>query len=335
MDEARSPAQRRGLRLPWRYLLRRLAGVPLQLLAIYTLVFGLLAMLPDPIAASMDPEWSEATVTSQRARLGLDQPLWQRYLTQLGGLLTGDLGTSTMSSRPVSEVIGRALPVTLSLSGTALALAFPLGIALGAWQARRPGTPGDTGVSLLTLTLFSTPVFLLGFLLQVGATWVGLPITTSTSSLMMGEPSTWDRITQGVATVILPSLAMALPSVAVVARYTRAAVLEVASADHVRTARAKGLPERLVWRRHVLRNAAIPILTLVGLSLPRLVAGSVVVERVFSQPGIGATLLSAISAVDVPLLLGLFLLYGLAVAVGNLAADVAVALADPRVRHDG
>jgi peptide/nickel transport system permease protein len=272
-----------------------------------------------------------------RESMGLDRPLLEQYVHWVKSFFTGDFGYSYSHFRPVSEVIAEALPGTLLLGGLALAVAFGFGAAAGVWQAVRRGTTTDSLLTFVTLFIYSMPAFWLGLMLILAAStwfsWLGLPVSgmTSVDHASLGPLG---RIADIAGHLVLPTIALGLGSAAGVARFMRGEMLEAIGQDYVRTARAKGLPERVVMGRHALRNALIPMVSLLGLYLPILFGGAVVIEVVFSWPGMGRTMYDAVLARDYPLVLATSFLFGLLVIAGNLFADLLYAFVDPRVRYD-
>lgn len=274
-----------------------------------------------------------------RRNLGLDEPLHVQYVKWLGAFLTGDFGYSFSQSRPVAAAIGDALPNTLVLSGVSLVVIFLLGCAVGVVQAVRQYSLLDEGLTFAALFIYSMPGFWLALMLVllVSAPWMPealrLPISgmTSIGHDAMGP---WEQLLDRARHLVLPSIALGLASAAGVARYMRGSMLEVIRQDYVRTARAKGLSRARVILRHALRNALLPVISLLGLYLPLLFGGAVVIEYVFSWPGMGRLLYNGILARDYPLVMAATFLFGALVVAGNLLADLLYAAADPRVRYD-
>ena len=323
-----------------RYVARRvLLAIPL-LLGIVTVTFLLLHLAPgDPTAAYFNPNVPPDVVEAMRHNLGLDQPLHVQYVRWLESFFTGDFGYSFSQHRPVAAAIGDALPATLLLSGVSLALIFVLGCAVGVVQAVRQYSRLDTGLTFGALFIYSMPNFWLALMLilLVSAPWMPealrLPISgmTSIGHDAMGP---WRQVLDRARHLVLPSIALGLASAAGVARYMRGSMLEVIHQDYVRTARAKGLSRTRVVLRHALRNALLPVVSLLGLYLPLLFGGAVVVEVVFSWPGMGRLLYNGILARDYPLVMAATFLFGGLVVGGNLLADLLYAAVDPRVRYD-
>ena len=327
-----------------RYLLKRvLLAIPL-LLGIATVLFFVLHLAPgDPTSTLFGPNVSEQAVEQLRRNWGLDQPMHVQYVKWLGAVLTGDLGYSFTRNTPVSTLLLRILPNTLVLSGAALVLAFAGGIALGIVQALKRNTLVDSVLSAVSLFFYSMPSFwlalmmILVFSLFAGTVW-DWPFSFPPSGMVSPDHDLmgfWDRLGDRIAHLVLPATTLALVLAAGLARYVRGSMLEVMGQDYVRTARAKGLPERTVIVRHVLRNALIPVVTLVGLYLPFLFSGAVFVEVVFSWPGMGKLMVDAITQRDYPVVLGGGLLFAGIVVAGNVVADLLYRVVDPRIRYDG
>jgi peptide/nickel transport system permease protein len=313
-----------------RYLAGRLARSGLLLLLLTLIAFSLMHLAPgDPAALLYGVDASPADLAQVRARWGLDRPLPIQYLSWLANVARGDLGRSLTDGRPVAAAIGERLPATLLLAGSALALALGFGVLLGTMAAAHPGTPLDRVLVLFATLAYSIPPFWLALLLilVLAVSWGWLPSGGLTSAA--GPTSFLDVFSH----LLLPALVLALPPLARFLRFTRTGLLEVFGCGYVRTARAKGLPEAAVLFRHALRNAAIPIITLLGLAIPGLVSGSVVVETVFAWPGLGRLMVDAAFARNYSLLMGDVLLVGALVVFGSLLADVAYTLADPRIRY--
>ncbi|GIV79694.1 ABC transporter permease [Litorilinea aerophila] len=302
-----------------RYVVARLLGMIPVLLGIVFVTMLTLDLIPgDPVALMLGDNARPEEVAALRAKLGLDQPLAVRYVRYLGNVLQGDLGRSILSNRPVLDEIADVWPKTLQLTVAAMVLAVLLGLTTGVISAVRPGGLLDALVRLLALIGLSMPVFWLGLvLLYVFAYYFRL--------FPVGGSGTWRHL-------VLPSIALAAPSIAIVSRMTRSSMLEILREDYVRTAWAKGLGERLVLVRHVLRNALIPIITVIGLQFGQLMGGAVLTETVFAWPGLGRLIVLAIFARDYILLQGSVLVFALSFVVINAAVDISYAYLDPRTR---
>jgi peptide/nickel transport system permease protein len=315
-----------------RYLLRRLAQAIVTLVAVTVLLFGLLHAIPGgPLrnligeAVGADPAAAERA----EALLGLDRPLWERYLGWAGSLLVGDLGESWVVApgRPVAPLLMTALGNTLLLTGSALLLALVLGGLVGITSALRPGSPLDLGLGLGSLLIGGAPTFWLGMLLLIVFA-VELSWLPAGGAQTFGRDDPLDRLRY----LVLPVMTLAAVQAAAWGRYARAALLDELGREHLHTARAKGLSEAAVLVRHAAPNALPPLVALLSLEVPALVAGATVTEAVFSYPGLGRLLLTSLRAYDWPLVQGIALILAIAVVVSSLAAEVVVALADPRLR---
>lgn len=314
---------------------RTLAAVGIVFL-VATLSFALVHAAPgEPFAAMReDPRVSAELADRMRAQYGLDRSLGEQYVRYIVRLARGDLGESFLQRRPVRAVLADALPNTLLLMTTALVAAVALGVALGAIQAYRRGSRFDAIAGNVSLALASIPEYLLAIaLLGVFAYRLPLFPTAGMADLVLWRfYSPLERLADLARHLVLPATTLVLIVGAVVARYQRAALLDVLPDDFVRTAKAKGVSPPRVLFVHALRNALLPTITLIGLVFPALVGGAVFVETVFGWPGMGRTIVDALSARDYPLVIGSVVVGSVFVVVGGLVADVAAAAADPRTR---
>jgi peptide/nickel transport system permease protein len=306
---------------------RLLAAVPVVLI-VATVVFLLLRMAPgDPARVIAGDMASEETIAQIRTNLGLDRPLPTQYALAMGAMAQGDLGTSIVSKKPVSALIGARIGPTAALALTSLLLtvllAIPLGV-LSAWWHRRAF---DRATMALTVLAFSVPAFVVGYLLilvfSVTLNW--FPV--------QGYAPLADGVGGFLYRLVLPSLTLATVFVALITRITRASMLDVLGEDFVRTARAKGAPERYVLFRHALRNAAAPIVTVVGVAVTTLISGVVVTETIFNIPGVGSLIVDAVLARDYPVVQGTILFFSFIYVFVNLAIDLIYVLLDPRIRY--
>ena len=317
-----------------RFLLLRLVKMVAVVLAIVVVNFLLIHAAPgDPASViagqsgAADPQF----LAQLRQQFGLDQPLPVQLWLYVRGILHLDLGISHRQGRTVASLLLERLPATLLLTGTAFAFALVAGIALGSAAARRVGRLTDTVITVLALGFYATPIFWVGLMLVlVFSVWLGwLP------SFGMGTVGADLHGLAAVADVVpylvLPSLTLGRFYVAVYARLTRASMLEVSDQDFVKTARAKGVPEGRILRRHILRNALLPVITYAGIQAGQLIGGSILVETVFAWPGIGRLAFEALLARDYPVLLGVFLCTSVLVVVFNLLTDLVYRVADPRM----
>lgn len=303
------------------FILRRVAGAVPVLLAVSLATFALLYLVPgDPVKALVGEHASPETIANARRELGLDLPLHERYLTWLGKTLSGDLGRSWLTGRPVAASIAARFPVTARLALTAFAVSVVFGLGVGVYSAARQNTPADHLVRLALLLAGAVPVFVLGTLAMYafGVKLRLLPVSG------VGDGS--------FRYFVLPGLVLGLYLSIYQARMTRSVMLEVLRQDYVRTARAKGLPERVVIWRHAFRNALVTVITLLGGSLSNLLVGSVLTETIFNLPGVGRFTVDAAYARDFPAVMGCFLFQSVVFVAANVLVDVGYALADPRVR---
>lgn len=299
-----------------------------------TLAFVLAHLAPgDPFSVD-DPRITAATRDALRASFGLDRPLPEQYLRWLANAARGDFGWSFSRHVPVGRALADALPATLLLMGTGLALAFAGGIVVGAWQAARRGTLLARAADGAMLLLYATPDFWLALLALLAlAHWAPVfPPGGAVDPVMHDFMGPWARAADRLHHLVLPALVVATLAGATIARYQRAALLEVLSAEYVLAARARGLGERRVVLRHALRNALGPVVALVGVALPALLGGALFVERVFDWPGMGQLALGAIASRDYPLVTASVAVSGLLVAAGSTVADLLARLVDPRLR---
>lgn len=324
------------------FILRRLLGAIPLLLGVATLIFFVLNLAPgDPTAFYFSPTIPPEVIDQIRRNLGLDQPIYIRYVKWLGAFLTGDFGYSFARSQPVADVVFGALPNTLMLTGIALVLVFLIGIAIGVYQAVRQYSAGDSVLSVVALFFYSMPSFWLALMLMLvfslkAHQW-GWPIAfppTGITSVDYDFLPLGAQIRDRLMHLVLPVSTLTLALAAGVARYTRGQMLEVIRQDYIRTARAKGLPERSVILKHALRNSLIPVITLLGLYLPFLFSGAVFVEYIFAWPGMGRVIVEAIFQRDYPVVMATSFIFAAMVVAGNLLADVLYAVADPRIRYD-
>jgi ABC-type dipeptide/oligopeptide/nickel transport system permease component len=300
------------------YLLRRsLQSVPVVLGVIFAVMLTIELIPGDPVTLMLGEHATQESVAAVREALGLDKPLLVRYVQYIGNLFHGDLGRSLRERRLVSEELADVWPATLELTAAALAIAVIFGVLAGVVSAVWPNSFFDGVVRLGSLFGLSMPVF-----------WTGLTLIIFFSLWLPWLPVGGSG---SVRHLILPAVTLALPSLAMVARMTRSSVLEVLHEDYIRTARAKGVREQTVVLKHGLRNACIPIVTLLGLQVGQLLGGAVLTETVFAWPGMGRLIVRAIFARDYILLQGAILVFALAFVLINLIVDISYAMFDPRV----
>ncbi len=316
------------------FVLRRLGLACFTVVLVVCLTFLLAHLAPgEPMIGDAELRHADpALIARERHSFGTDRPLPEQLARYAANVARGNLGQSFAMRRSVAALIGERLPRTLLLGITALVLSFAAGIAVGTAQAARRGSGADRGLGLLALVFYSTPSFFLGLVLLYlfGQRLGWLPIGGMTDPLVHAALSPLGRVVDVLRHLVLPALTLALVNAAAVARFQRAALADVLNAEFIRTARAKGVSRLRVILRHGLRGALGPVVTLAGVAVPFMLAGSVLVETVFAWPGIGRLLEQAIAARDYNVITGLGLVTGVLVALANLAADLGVAALDPR-----
>jgi len=320
------------------FLARRLAQGLAVVALVATIVFFLIHAAPgDPFSASMEnPGISESIRATWRHAYGLDRPLGEQYVRYVTSIARGDLGFSFSLQRPVSKALATALPNTLLLMAIALVAGFGIGIAVAIAQVRRRGKLSDRLLGGISIFLFSVPDFWLAMLILVSlAYWLPLfPIGGSVDPVMHDSMGTAGRGLDLARHLVLPSLTLALLYFPIIARHQKAALLESISSDYVTTARAKGVSERSIITRHALRNALLPVVTILGIAFPALLTGAVFVEKVFSWPGMGLLIVNSINSRDYPLLTAAVLLGSTFVVVGSILSDVLYRWLDPRLHGE-
>lgn len=310
-----------------RYLLRRLGFLLLTLLVSSALIFVICRLLPGDVArVILGREASDAAVAALREQLGLNRPLPLQYLDWLAGFVTGDWGESFSTRQPIRELVGERLANSLMLAGLTMLIAVPLAIGLGVLAGLRADRPADTAISVSSLAVVGLPEFVTGLLL-IELFAFRLRWLPANSSIAPGA-----GFVEALPQLVLPALTATLVLLAYIVRLTRAGVIEELKQGYVRTAALKGLPWRTVVLRHVLRNALLPTITVIAISLGWLISGLIVVENVFNYPGVGRLLTFAIDRRDLPLLQAISMITVLVFALSNLGADLLYALLNPRIR---
>lgn len=331
-----------------RYIVRRLLGAIPVLFGLSIVLFAFVHLLPgDPCSAILGQHRTEAACARLRANLGLDEPLYVQYLDYLGGLLRGDLGVSVINNKPFLDEFLVRFPGTIELTLGALVFAVGLGIPLGRLAARHAQGWLDGVVTAISLFGISIPVFVLGLVLVVifGVALGWLPTQGRIEARLRFESVTnfmlvdtllagrLDLFVDAVRHLILPSIALGSIPLAIITRITRASVIEVSHEDYVRTARAKGLSERRVDERHIMRNAWLPVTTVIGLQVGGLLAGAVLTETVFVWNGVGRWVVDAIGNRDLTIVQSTILVFALIFLVVNLIVDIGYAFLNPRIRY--
>lgn len=311
------------------YVVRRTLQALVVLVGVSILVFALMHLVPgDPIRLALGTRFDPDTYEALRERAGLDQPLVVQYFGWAGGALTGDLGVSFRSGEAVTGLIVERLGATLSLAGASLAVALLIAVPLGMVSALRPRSPVDYVATTFSQAGISIPEFWMGIVLILVFA-AGLDVLPSSGYVPLGE-----SVGGWLSHLVLPAITVGVVSGSILTRFVRSSVLEALGQDYTRTARAKGLRERTVVRRHVVRNALVPVVTVTGVQLAYLLSGIVVVEVVFAWPGLGLLALQAVEARDYPLLQGAVLLFAFFFLVVNLIVDLLYAYLDPRISYE-
>ena len=331
-----------------KYIARRLLGAIPVLIGLSIILFAFVRLLPgDPAGAVRGQHATPERIATMRGYLGLDDPLWEQYLRYVGHMLQGDFGSSVINNQPVLRELLVRLPATIELTLGAMVFAAGVGIPLGRFAARHAQGLSDGAVTVISLLGVSIPVFVLGLTLQyvfaVQLEW--LPAAGRVDprarlefqsnfvlidSLLMGRP---DLFIDGLRHLILPAIALGSIPLAIITRITRAAVLDVANEDYVRTARAKGLTERRVDSRHVMRNAWLPVVTVIGIQVGGLLAGAVITETVFAWGGVGRYVVDAINNRDYLVIQNTILIFAIIFLLVNLLVDILYAFLNPRIRY--
>jgi peptide/nickel transport system permease protein len=316
-----------------RIFLQLLRGVAV-VAGVVTLTFVLLRLAPgDPAERLLGPTATPAQIAAQRDALGLDDPLPVQYAAWIARVSRGDWGTSIATGRPVSEMMGAAWPATVRLVGVSILLSYLIGIVVGAIQASRGGSALDTTLSITTVTLFAMPGYWLGLVLvMVFAYALRILPAFGAAGLDADFLSPGARFADGLRHLALPLATLTLIGIGGTARFVRASMLELRGAPFITVAEAKGIGARRILFQHVLRNALIPVVTLLGLSLPALFSGAVFVEAIFAWPGVGRVLVEGVQARDYPVVMAATSISALLVVAGNVLAEIATARVDPRLR---
>jgi peptide/nickel transport system permease protein len=314
-------------------LARRALGGLGVVLGVVTLMFALLRLAPgDPALLLVGPAATPAQVSAQRHALGLDRPVTEQYVTWLGRFTRGDWGTGIATGRPVRTMLAQAWPATVGLVGVSLVLSYLIGIVIGVVQAVRGGRL-DTALSIASVTLFALPGYWLGLMLVMVFTyrlrWLPAFGAAGFDADFLPPGA---RLADRLRHLALPLATLTLVGIGGTARFVRGAMLDVAGAPYVTVARAKGLSETRVTLGHILRNALIPVVTLLGLSLPALFSGAVFIEAIFAWPGVGRVLVEGVQARDYPVVMAATAISAVLVVLGNLLAEALVSWVDPRAR---
>ena len=317
-----------------RFVAARVAHAAIVVIIVTTIAFFLLRLAPGDPFSYDNPAVSPSIRAQMRASFGYDRPVVEQYVRYLGNVARGHLGYSTQSLRPVSDILLATAPRTLSLALVSIALATLIGVALGVFAAARHRSVSDRLISTFSVFVYSIPEFWLALIIQMTfGFWLGwFPITGFNDPLVADYGSAGEVFVDRLKHMVLPTLALTILIAVVLARFQRAAMIDVLPSDYLRTARAKGAPERQVLVRHALRNALTPTITMLGLLVPTVLGGIYFIEYVFDWHGLGWLAVNAVRDLDYDVATASVVLSGVLVAVGSLAADIAVAFADPRIR---
>jgi peptide/nickel transport system permease protein len=331
------------------FLIRRVIGIAAVMIGVSVITFAISHVIPaDPAVAALGDHATDEQIAAFRTEYGLDRPLPEQYLTYVTGIVHGDLGRSIRTRRPVVDDLVDSFPATLELSFTALLVSIVVGVPAGIWSALSRGRLPDIFVRLLALAGGSIPVFWLG-LIVIGLGYYQLgwfpgggridafvaPPPPRTGLYIVDSLIAWDleALRSSLQHLVLPALTLGYFSTAVITRMTRSSMLEVLGQDYMRTARAKGLRERIIVLRHGLRNALIPTITIIGLTFGSLLSGAVLTETIFSWPGLGRYATASAVSLDFPAVLGVTLLAAVVYPLANLVVDVAYYWLDPRIQR--
>lgn len=309
------------------YIVRRFILLFLTIALVSVITFAVFQIIPgDPVRIILGPEADEVQVANLEVQLGLDKPLHEQYTSWIAGAVQGDFGQSIRYNRSVSSLILDRLPITLSLALMAIIIVLMVAIPLGIFMAKRQNKISDVVFSSVTQLGMAIPSFWLGMLLIL---YLGMNFNFLTLS---GYVPWTESVTGAIGALLLPAFTIAIPQIAVKFRYVRNAILEQLRLDYVRTIRSKGITERFVMYKHVLKNSMVPILTVFGLIFAEVVAGTIIVEQVFGLPGIGSLLVDAISYRDFPLVQGIVMYITVVVVIINFFVDIFYSIIDPRIR---
>ncbi len=317
------------------YILRRIIQAIPVIIGITLLTFAIMQLAPgSPLETMIDPKISPEEIQRAEENLGLNEPVVVQYFNWIKEITKGNLGYSVKTQKPVSEMIIERLPATLLLTLTAFTISFSLGVPLGVYSATNRYTKSDYGLTVFSFIGISIPSFFFGlgliYIFSIKLGW----FPTSGLKTIGGNLTGFGGFIDQLRHLILPSIVLALPNMATVMRFTRSSMIDVMENDYIRTARAKGVKEKVVRYKHALRNALIPVVTIFGLSIPFLFGGAYITETIFNWPGMGSLGISAITAREYPIIMGLNLFTSVLVLSGNLIADIMYAFVDPRIRYN-
>ncbi|MBO3091032.1 ABC transporter permease [Schleiferilactobacillus harbinensis] len=318
----------------WKTILRRVILMIPQIIVLSLFVFLLAKMMPgDPFTGLITPTTSASQIARLRKEAGLDNPWYVQYVDWVGRALHGDFGMSYQMQRPVTAIIGERAINTLYLSVLSVILTYLIGIPLGVWAGRYEGTGIDTSIQFYNFISMSTPPFVV-YLLAIAAFGFGLSWFPTSGSVSVNASGFFGIMISRLYHIILPSLLIAFLGNAGIVQYLRSGIVDNKLEDYVKTARSKGVPERVVFNKHILRNSLLPIAAFFGNVITGLLSGSVFAETIFSYPGMGKLFVDSVGGRDYSIMTALILLYGILTLLGNLLSDIIMSIVDPRIRID-
>lgn len=315
----------------WKTVLRRLLMMIPQIIILSVIAFFVAKLMPgDPFTGLIDPSIDPAIIEKMRIEAGYYDPIHIQYFRWIGNILQGDFGQSILFKQPVLSVISQRLNNTIWLSLLTMVLTYLIALPLGMIAGRYQNSLADKIITVYNFLTFSTPTFIFAIIMlwMFGFSLGWFPTRGSIGSGVEGLAAVFSRIHH----MILPALTMAILSTTVTIQYLRTGIIDAKSQDYVRTARAKGVPERVVYNRHIFRNSILPIASFLGYELTGLIGGSIFIENIFTYPGIGQLFYNSISSRDYSVILGLLLIFGLATLLGTLISDIIMSIVDPRIR---
>ena len=316
------------------YLLKRGSLGFLLVIGLIVVTFFLLRFSPgNPASVAYDPNGKASAVARMQDDLGLNKPIGSQFISWVTNMFHGNWGTSYAVHRPIGEILKQTLPNTLFLTIPALLIQLFFGILLGLWQITKKDSLIDRSLSTVNLILYAIPTFWIALVLvMVFSQKLGLLPSSQMLSFTYQEMTIWQRLADGLSHLILPVVSMSLVSVAVISRYVRNCIAEVLNQEYILAARARGLSEKRIFYKHAFRNAMVPLITLIGQHFPALVGSSIVIELIFSWPGMGRLIVFSAFARDYPVIIACTFVMATFVVIGNLLADVISAIVDPRIR---
>ena len=319
----------------WKSILRRLLLMIPQLLALSILVFFLAELMPgDALTGLIDPKISAEQIEAMREKLGLNKPVWERYLNWMGGMLQGDFGRSFAHKQPTLSIIGERIWPTVWLSLLTTIITYAIAVPLGILSGRYNGSFFERAVNFYNFFTYSIPVFVLAlmFLWLFGYTLGWFPTRGTVASGL--QPGTLDYLVSRIYHMLLPAITLGILSTTSTIQWLRSGIVDAKSDDYVRTARAKGVPERVIYNKHILRNALLPIAAFFGYTITGLFSGAMIPEQIFTYQGMGQLFFSSVVGRDYSVMMTLVLFYGFLTLLGGLLSDIIMVFVDPRVRLD-